>query len=214
MINLALELKLSNIFNLLFGIMFGFFIMILISCALFSKFISKKNKNEEIRIISKRAYNDFYLKDKKIKDAIIQSLIYEVNEVSKIVHPEKKYPLYELSINDIINGLELIQKKLKVFINHPLCVDIKNIHIASLIVLEEKVAKPVVKVYNKKYIKALMFCYKVIMFLINLFNPVFYMKKIMSKVLIKKGKKEFSVLLLDFVGNTCYEIYLKETSKE
>ena len=100
MLNLAIEIKLSNIFNLAFGIILGFFFMLLLTCSIFSLLISKKNKNEEVKIISKRAYGEFYMTDKGMKDAIIHSLIYEVNEVSKLVYPDKKNPLYELSFNN------------------------------------------------------------------------------------------------------------------
>ena len=208
MLNLAIEIKLSNIFNLAFGIILGFFLMLLLTCSIFSLIISKKNKNEEIKIISKRAYGEFYMSDKGMKDAIIYSLMYEINEVTKLVYPDKKNPLYELSFNNLVDGVNILQRKLKKVVSHPLFVDLKNIHITALLSIE-KVAKPDNKVYNKKYIKILMVCYKITMYIINLFNPVFYMKKIMSKILIKKGKKEITILLLDFVGNSCYEIYIK-----
>ena len=39
------------------------------------------------------------MSNKGIKDAIIHSIIYEITEVSKLIYPDKKKPLYELSFN-------------------------------------------------------------------------------------------------------------------
>ena len=44
--------------------------------------------------------------EKEYITKIINSLIYELKEVSTLCHPEKDNPMFELSINDIIFGLK------------------------------------------------------------------------------------------------------------
>lgn len=210
MLNLSLNIELSNVLNLIFGVVLGFFIMIILSCAILSSKFKKQNKTKEIREISNKSYNNFFNNDKSTKDKIVNSLIYELKEVSTLCHPDKINPLYELSINDIIFGLKLIQKKLKKVVKYPLFKDVKNIHIATLLNLEEKIARPVLKANKNKFVKAIKFCIKIISSVLNLINPVFYIRKIMNYIMIKKGKKDLILVSLDFVGNTTYEIYSRE----
>lgn len=210
MLNLSLNIQLSNVLNLLLGVVLGFFIMVILACAILSKTLKKHNKVEQIREISNRSYNEHFMSSNNAKDTIISSLSYEIKEVSILCHPDKNHPYYELSINDILFAITHVQKKLKKFISHPLCKDIKKIHLTTLLTLEDKVYKPVKKVSNNKFIKVLSYAWKVISSIINLVNPVFYMRKIMNYVLIKRGKKDLIIIALDFIGNTTYEIYNRE----
>ena len=86
-----------------------------------------------------------------MKDKLTSSIIYEIQEVSRLCYPSKKNPMYELSINDMLYGLLIIQKKLKRFVNHPLCKDIKDIHISKILSLEDIFKKPISIITNKKF---------------------------------------------------------------
>lgn len=210
LISFAGKITFFNIVNIIFGAIFGFFLMVMIFSAITSKVLSKYNKDNHIREISKKAYADFYLKGSKMKDKIISSLIYEIKEVSQQAHPDKKYPLYELSINEILGGIAIIQRKLKRVVNHPLCKDIKNMHVSTILSIEENIAKPVLKVYNNKTFKVLYKSYRATRIVLNVVNPIFYIKKIMYLTIFKKGKKDMIIICLDFIGNCCFEIYNAE----
>ena len=207
-----LDISIGNIANLIIGITFGFFVMIILSCAIISKKMKKHNENDNIRNISISAYEDFYLKKYSMKDKIISSIIYEVQSVSKEIHPDKKHPLYELSINDVIDALKLIQRKLKKFTTHPLLQYVKNIHISTLLSLED-ITRPFMILYKKKSTKILMMCYKVVHTLINLINPIFYIKKILTFFMSKRGKKDAILIMLDYIGNTTHQIYSSSKTK-
>ena len=148
-----------------------------------------------------------------MKDKIISSIIYEVKSVSKEIYPDKKHPMYELSINDLIDGLKLIQKKLKIITTNPLCQDLKNVHIATLLSLED-ITKPLMSLYKKKSTRILMMCYKVFYNAINIINPIFYIKKILTFFLTKQGKKDAILIMLDYIGNTTYQIYTSSKNKQ
>ena len=111
-----LDISIGNITNLIIGITFGFFVMIILSCAIISKKMKKYNENDNIRNISISAYEDFYLKKYSMKDKIISSIIYEVKTVSKEIHPDKKHPLYELSINYVMKMIVLYYKFITLFL--------------------------------------------------------------------------------------------------
>lgn len=209
MINLIFGLTFFNILNLIFGIIFGFLFMVMITCAILSKVLSKYNKDSNIREVSKRAYADFYLKKDGMKDKIVSAILYEIKEVSQQCYPDKKYPFYELSINEIIGGLLILQGKLKRFVNHPLCKDLKNVHIATILSLESNI-KPVMNMYHKKPVKLLYKSFKLARMVFNVINPIFYIKKIMSWTVFRKGQKDIVIICLDFIGNCCYEIYTIE----
>ena len=210
MLSLSLNIQLSNIVNLLLGVVVGFFLMVMIACAILSKYLKKHNKIEQIREISNKAYTDHFLNDATTKDKIINSIKYEITEVSTLIHPNKIHPYYELSINDIIYGINHIQRKLKKIVSNPLCKDIKNIHINTLLKFEAKAIKPALKVSQNKVVGAFIMIFKVFLTIINLINPVFYIKKIMDFVISKRGKKDIVLISLDFIGNTTYEIYNRE----
>ena len=201
-----------NIFNLILGIILGFMIMLAIFSVFISRFLSKQNQNDEIRNISKKAYFTYLNSNSKIKDQIFKSLLYETKEVVNLIHPNNEQAIYELSINDIIKTLRLLERKITTIINHPLCKDIKHISIAKLIYLEQTFAKPVIVLYKNKFVKLF---YKAIIIgknILNVFNPIFYMRLILNKILIKKGRKEVLLISLDFVGNTVFEIYTNESN--
>ena len=52
-----LDISFGNIMNLILGITLGFFVMIILTCAIISKKFTKKNENIEIRKISNISYN-------------------------------------------------------------------------------------------------------------------------------------------------------------
>ena len=210
--NITLTFSFMNVFNFVFGIVFGFILMIMISCGIFSKIISKYNKSKEIRKISKDAYSNYYKTEIKTNDKIIKSLLFEVTEVSKLVYPDKKHPYFELSINDIMKGLLLIQRKLKKVVSNPLFKDLKNVHICKVLQLEETLAKPVLKIKKNKFVKMCYEIFIVVKSMLNIINPVFYMKLIIKYTLFKKGKKDLILICLDFIGNTTYEIYNNENN--
>lgn len=211
MINL-LTITFGNIINLLLGILLGFMIMLAVFCGVISRLLSKQNKNDKIRNISKNAYYNYFDKNDNTKDAILNSLIYQVKEVSSLVYPNDENAIYELSINDIIKALKIVQKKTQKIVDHPLCQDIKYIHISKLIYLEENIAKPIINISKIKIIRMFHKAVNIVRKMLNIFNPIFYMRMIINKMLIKKGKKEVILITYDFIGNTIYEIYNNENN--
>lgn len=211
MINL-LTITFGNIVNLLLGILLGFMIMLAIFCGIISRFLTRQNKKDEIRNISKNTYYTYFTNNKNTKDAILNSLIYEVKEISSLVYPNDENSIYELSINDILKALKILQKKTKKIVDHPLCKDIKYIHISKLIYLEENIAKPLINISKNKIIRKFYKAINLVRKMINIFNPIFYMRLIVNKILIKKGKKEVLLITYDFIGNTIYEIYNNENN--
>ena len=201
-----------NIFNLILGIILGFLIMLAIFSVFISRFLAKQNKNNDIRNISKKTFYTYLNSNSKIKEKIFKSLLFETKEVVNLIHPDNENAIYELSINDVIKTLRLLEKKIRTIIEHPLCNDIKHVSIAKLIYLEQTIAKPVIILYKNKFVKVF---YKAIMIgknILNIFNPIFYMRLILNKILIKKGRKEILLITLDFVGNTVFEIYNNENN--
>ena len=193
-----------NIFNLILGIILGFLIMLAIFSVFISRFLAKQNKNNDIRNISKKTFYTYLNSNSKIKEKIFKSLLFETKEVVNLIHPDNENAIYELSINDVIKTLRLLEKKIRTIIEHPLCNDIKHVSIAKLIYLEQTIAKPVIILYKNKFVKVF---YKAIMIgknILNIFNPIFYMRLILNKILIKKGRKEILLINLDFVGNTVF----------
>jgi len=220
MINLLLveitlfeNMTFGNVVNILFGILFGAIISAVVFTGIYAKKVQSKYSNPEIRKISVNAYNNDYVKAKKMKDKVVGALKTEIEDVAKLSYPHKKYPLYELSVNDVINGILIIQKKLKTVVSNPLFKDIKYMHISSLLSLEE-IAKPITKIVNNKFIKFCMKVWNYIKPVVNILNPVWWIKFIISKTVFKQGKKDVIILAFDFVGNTTYEIYNDEKIKE
>lgn len=204
----------SNFLSIFFGAIFSICFFTTLTSAIISKILSKYNKNDKIRSISSKAYTTYFKKDATFKERTICSLIYEINEVCALACPNTKYPLYELSINEVLSGVLIVQQKLKKLVNNPLLKDIKNVHIATLINLEESFAKPVFKIVNNKAFKYSFKISKVIIMIINFINPLYYIKLIIRKTLFKQGKKDVILIGLDFIGNTVYEIYEKEDIKK
>lgn len=197
----------SNGLNLVFGLVFGFGLMAMLICIIISHTLRKTNKHKEIREISKKVYEEKFNEKDNMKNKLLSSLAGEVKGVSEIISPDKEHPLYELSINQIINGINVVNRKLKRLVYNPLFTSFRNTSISALLDTEKKYVQPVLKMYNNIFVKVIRRISAIVLPIINLVNPVFYMKKIIKWTAFRQGKKDLIIIGLDFIGNTSYEIY-------
>lgn len=209
MLSLSYKLEFGNITTMLWGLLTGFFIMVVISCAIIAAKLNKKSKNPKIREISKKAYGNYKASKAKLQNKLISALYYEVSEAIKLVHPDNNNAFFELSINEIIDGIKSVNTTLKKIINHPLCKDIKKIHILFIFDVNNKVITPVKKIISKNVTKAFILLSDIFWRIVNLVNPVYYMRKFLLKIISKKGRKDLFIISFDIIGNACYDIYYK-----
>ena len=206
MSNYFLAFSFSNGLSIFLGIAFGFSLMVMIMALVVSNKFKKLNKNENVREISRDAYEKYYHNKDKMKEKLTNSLFYIFKQNEIVASNNKNNPIYELSINEIIDGLKIISKRLEKIVYHPLFKEFKNIHITTILSLE-RISKPALKIYNHKITKVFIYIYKVLWFIINLINPVYYLKIILKKTIFKQGKDEIVIICFDYVGNIAYEIY-------
>lgn len=218
MINLLNKVNTINITTLLIGIALG----ITISILLYVIFIILSLKPKKIKIQEDLSFSkdelDTLINEKKLKFndkhlrkelgtfPLFKSTSMElVNEIANKFYPNKKYPLLELNLDEIIRLNKIITKKLETLLNKPIISLVKKIKISNIRQGYEikknldnnEGAQKVVKVA-----KAALFVNKII----NIANPYAYI----PKITIKLVSHYTFANIFNFIGVETYNVYSKK----
>jgi hypothetical protein len=134
-----------------------------------------------------------------------------MTEIAKYYFPDSKYPIYELSIQELLNLNYYITKRLEKLINGRFIRHFKNYRISSIVnILNRKKA-----IDNSKLMK-LNRQYKVSKILsvgaavLNYANPIYWFRKLALKPSTTLVTKEACKLILQIVGEETNNLYSKK----
>jgi len=134
-----------------------------------------------------------------------------MTEIAKYYFPDSKYPIYELSIQELLNLNYYITKRLEKLINGRFIRHFKNYRISSIVsILNKKKALD-----NSKLMK-LNRQYKVSKILsigatvLNYANPIYWFRKLALKPSTTLVTKEACKLILQIVGEETNNLYSKK----
>lgn len=139
-------------------------------------------------------------------------LSYElVEEIAAYFFPESKYPMLELSVNELLNLNHYITNRIDKLLEKPLLKNTKNIRITKIIefldkkkALEEtKIAKAAKKMKVGKVVKyggAVL----------NALNPVYWFRKLVINTSVDAMTKKVCVVIIGIVGEETVKVYSKK----
>lgn len=218
----------DNIVVLIFGIIFGFILCFLI----YIVFVFASLKNEEKKVIENRqninidkierlirsaknqyieesAYKNTGDKLKDIRD-ISWSL---VNDIAKEYFPHSAYPIFELSVDEIIVLIHYITDRIDSMFKGPVLKPFKKIRVAYIL----KVLDMKKKFDENRAVKTatkLKTPWKITFSVLNIFNPVYWVKKLMISTTLVAATNKIGATIIEVVGEETNKVYSKSVFNE
>lgn len=134
-----------------------------------------------------------------------------MQEIAKHYYPESKYPIYELSIQEILNLNFYITQRLQSIVDRKLVKMFKNARISTIVdILNKKKALD-----NSKLMKATKNL-KISKFLsygsmaLNYANPIYWFRKLAMKPTTDLVTKEICNMIISIVGEETNKVYSKK----
>lgn len=156
-----------------------------------------------------------FKRNRKVSDQGIAKLTFELSfelleEIAKYFFPNSKYPMLELSVNELINLNHYITDRLDEILDQPILKNTKRMRITKVVEMfdkkkaieESKVIKAAkkYKVYTAaKYVGAA----------INIANPVYWFRKLVINTSVDMLTKKVCLVVIGVVGEETTKIYSK-----
>ena len=138
-----------------------------------------------------------------------------INEIAKLYYPKSEYPIYELSIDEMLVLTHYITNRVESLFKGKVLKSLKKIKISQIIkVLEIKKKieeNKIVKAANKVKLPTL---YKATMSVLNIFNPGYWVKKIMINTTLSIGTNKIAATIIDIIGEETTKVYSKSVFNE
>lgn len=224
-LNLFENFTMSSVITLLTGVVLGFLICIfayfIFVLASFRK--PKKQKSEALPEVSdtvildkikgaKNEYNINYANlqvNEKIgglKDICVNLL----KEIAKEYYPDSNYPVYELSMEELLTLATYISDRLNEILSGKVTKHFRKIRVSQIIHLLDIKKKAselkAVKAMNKLQLPKVS---QTVMSAINVFNPVYWVKKVAIGTTMLVATNKLATTIIDIVGEETCKVYSK-----
>lgn len=172
-------------------------------------------KDEELRelIIQKQKK---FKRNKKLGNQTIVKLTFEmsyelVDEISKYFFPDSKYPMLELSVNELLNLNHYITNRLDEILDKPILKNTKNLQMTKIMGMYDKKKaidqNKLVKAVKKYKVG------KVVKYgsaVLNAVNPVYWFRKLVINTSIDVMTKKVCLVVIGIVGEETTNVYSKK----
>lgn len=223
---LGSEFKWSSFVILLTGILIGFVVSVAVYLIVFLISIKNEKKiqilkanineiqektEEEIKEIKDNFLNDSDGLPMKEKTQLLGSTIYKVvNTVAMSYYPESKYPLYELSVEELIMFLHYLSNRLDEVFSKGILKPFRKMTISQVFrfidtkkrIDENKLVKAASKAKPGKV-------FGTISTVLNYANPIYWFKKAVINTTINLTMNKIFLLVIDIVADETNKAYSK-----
>lgn len=221
--NILFEVKFD--WSLLFGFFAGVFAAAVIIALLYLMFALKhiksyKLKNisqEEIKKNTKERIENTKLALEEAKLDSNERINYTIDLCKKLVtdtakdfFPNSKYPIYELSIDEVLLLVKYIEQRVDELLSAKLFKPLKKIKISYIMSIynkKEQIEANEIVVLTKKY--KVMQAFNATRKVVNLINPFWWAKNLVVNKAIDVILKKLCLMVIDIVGEETYNIYSK-----
>ncbi len=215
----------NTFWTLIAGIVIGFVICSTIYGILLMNSISKKEKeientkkdidDDKINNIVEQIKNSYVEESEGLSvtsrfDILGKKIIEIVNKISSEYYPESKYPIYELTIEELILFMHYLSNRIGDIFDKPLLAPFKKISIAQIFKIldtkkkiEETKAAKAFKKANVGKVSS------IIMGGLKYANPVYWVKKLFVGSTINFASRKISFLIIDIVADETNKTYSK-----
>ncbi|MFH5881581.1 MAG: hypothetical protein ACNA7U_03580 [Candidatus Izemoplasmataceae bacterium] len=219
------EISFSGLINFLLGIMSGFVLF-----AVTYTYFMVRGKNLDMSIIHKPSAD---VKEEDLKNLIISKqnefkklykkndgkigkitfdLSYElIEDISKYYFPKSKYPMLELSVNEILTLNNYITQRVDKILEQPILKNTRNIRITKIVqayeVKKSMDQKKIIKAAKSKAVKKTM---KYTLAAINIVNPAYWFRKLVINTSVDFVTKKICLMIIGVVGEETSKVYSKK----
>lgn len=224
------DLSFADLIPFLLGIVIGFALCFLIYVLILivsikkdsknTDVISIENKDDEINVIienyKNRYTNEASSKKTGEKIEFMKNISWElINDIAKTYYPNSQYPIFELTIEELISLDYYIMKRIEKIFSGKILSKVKKMKISTIIHILDMKKKydenKIVKTTEKLKIKSI---FKGIWTAINFLNPVYWVKKLMFDIPYNIIINKISSTIIDVIGIETSNIYSKKAFVE
>lgn len=224
--NLFTKVSWTSILLLLTGIVIGFIIcgisyLIIVLTSI--KKVDKKNEQIVYSYTHKEDVNNFIrgAKDEYKEESeyltfnqkieCIKNISFQlIKDIAKIYYPDSKYPIYEISIEELIVLSRYITERIENVFQGRILKKVEKIKISTIFNFLDKKKQiedsKIVKAAEKTHIGSIA---KMASNVLNAVNPVHWIKKTMISGSINIGTNKIANIIIDIVGNETAKVYSK-----
>lgn len=167
------------------------------------KRVIRSAKNQFIEECSNLNTNDKFKEIKEISWTLI-------NDIAKMYYPKSEYPIYELSIDELMLLNHYITNRVDDLFKGKILRGFKKIKISQilrLIDLKKKLDESkAMKAAKKMKVPGI---FKTTMSVLNVFNPAYWVKKLMINTTVQMGTNKIATTIIDIVGEETAKVYSK-----
>lgn len=220
-----IENPIQNLLPFLIGIIFGFVLCLLIYLLIVVSSL-KKTKNSALDLVLEVDNEIIKNQIENARNKFIEESLYKktsekaiclrdacwdlINDIAAVYYPDAKYPLYELSIEELIMLVNYISERVDSLFKGILLKKIKKVKVSNIIKAIEIKKKiddnAVVKTANKYEVSKKV---KVITTILNSLNPIYWVRKIMIDGTFNIVINKIALTIIDVVGEETSNIYSK-----
>lgn len=134
-----------------------------------------------------------------------------INEIASYYYPNSKYPVLEISLNEVLELNEKITSRLRKILDVKLVSFLKNIRLSQIhMLLETKKSIENNKIYqfSKKYHlnKLISYGYTAL----NFTNPAYWLRKIIYTSTLETTLRSIAVMSINIIGEEASQLYSKK----
>lgn len=138
-----------------------------------------------------------------------------VEEIAKYFFPESKYPMLELSVNELLNLNHYITNRIDTLLDKPVIKNTKNMQVTKIMQIYDKKKQVqesrIVKAANKLKLPKLM---KYGGAVVNAVNPVYWFRKVVINTSLSAMSRKICLVVIGIVGEETTKVYSKALFKE
>lgn len=217
----------STVGVLLVGIIIGFVLASTIYGIYMLLCLKKEEKGRRIRSLDNDVTNE-EIKEKinEIKEKFIinieglstrekfeelgYSLFETMNTVAGLYYPDSKYPLYELTIDELILLLHYVSDRVDTMFSKPFLRPFKKMTVSQIFkfidMRKQMNEKKIVKVITNKKTHKIK---DIVLGTLNIINPIYWFRKIIMGTTINTAIRKACLIVIDIVGEETNKTYSK-----
>lgn len=218
----------SSLIAFVVGIFVGFVILCLVYLILVLSSLRKKKHivktdvvvtDEELAMIYKNSITAF--KDKTLKgpNALIGHCFNVssdmVKDIARKYYPKSKYPLAELSVDEILMLTKYISDRINELVDRPVLRLLKKVKLTYILSLYDTKKKiddsAIVKVTKKYKVKRI---FKSVIGALNVLNPIYWVRKLVIDKTLDAAMKKLCNVIIGIVYEETVKIYSKRVFDE
>ena len=157
-----------------------------------------------------------FKRNKKLGNQSVAKLTFDISyelidEISKYFFPDSKYPMLELSVNELLNLNHYITNRLDNILDKPILKNTKNLQITKIMSMYDKKKA----IDQNKLVKAAK-KFKVGKFVkyggavLNAVNPVYWFRKLVINTSVDVMTRKVCLVIIGIVGEETSKVYSKK----